>query len=989
MRVLGGIELVDDAHARPLGGPTPRLILAVLLAHRRTVVSADLLADAVWGEAPPPTARATLQTHLSKLRRNLDAGGAALTYQPPGYVLEVDRGNVDADRFEDGLGRARRLVDSEPQAAVETLDAALALWRGRAFAEFADTSWARAEAVRLEELRLFALEERVEARLGGGDHVGLIGDLEALVQEHPLRERMWGQLMVALHRSGRQVEALRAAHMLRRQLADEFGVAPSAGLRDLERRIAGDDPSLQLPSLTDRSNPQTQSTPELSPTAGTDLPTSATALVGRALDLDRLQDVLSSSRLLTLTGTGGVGKSRLASELAQRVHDPLHIVELASVRHDEAVIAAVATSLDVEQRPERSLEESVVEVLGPLRLVLLLDNCEHVIDAVGHLVRQIVRWCPGVRMLATSREPIGMAGEVVWPVTPLAVPANAAAPLDEILASPAVQLLASRARDASPAFELTEGTAPAVATLCIQLDGLPLALELAAARMGSMSPRQLADRLHERFELLGSGHAADPRHRTLAAVVQWSYELLSQAEQVLLGRLSVFAGGFELDAAEQACGHGDLARNDVARLVAALVDKSLVVADHGDDHVRYRQLETLRQYGAERLEGRSDVGQVRRSHATTVVAIAERAAVGMEGPDEVRWAAQLDREVDNLRTAVLTAISTGEVDLALRLTAAAREFAFRRIRYEVVGWAGAAAALDGAEDHPLLPTALAIVGYGSFVRGELDRAVDFAERAIAIRARMAVPSCGLPERVLGNCLCYQGDAGTALHWIDGMVTAARASGVPGRVAHALYMRSVAMTSVGDASGAAQVAEEARDAAQQAGSATALSQAMYAAGLACGTTGADEALELLDGAASLAASVGNRWMRAFAMTEAMWFRARRGETASALQGYREVVETWYRGGDWANQWLSLRQLAGILATVGRDDEAALLFGAVAGAGAAAALPIAPTDVDELQEMSAGLERRLGPDAMLLARRRGGAMRDDAVVATALAAIDHVR
>lgn len=985
LRVLGGIELMAGDHQVPLGGSKPRQLAAVLAAHRRQVVSTGSLAEALWGDAPPPTAKSTLQTHISKLRRLLDGSGADLVNRPPGYVLEIDRQLVDADRFEDGLLDARAVRDTDPGAAIERLDAALGLWRGPAFAEFAETPWVQAEAIRLEELRLVAVEERIDARLHVGHHAAAIGELEAMVREHPLRERPWRQLMLALYRSGRQTEALRTAQRLREQLRDEAGLEPSVALQGLEQAIACDDPSLQPPSAA----------PEPAAAASGPLPSRqvlpdpVTELVGRTTELHRLVDVLASARVLTLTGPGGIGKSRLAEEVARRdgdrFRDGARAVQLAAIRDEGAVLAAVAAALEVEQRPERSLERSVIEVLGPLDMLLLVDNCEHVMGAVAGLVREIVRWCPGVRVLATSREPIGMPGEVVWPVAPLAVPADGAA-FDEIVSAPAVQVFTARAREASPVFELNERTAPAVAELCTALDGLPLALELAAARMASMSPRQLADRLSERFELLASRHAADPRHRTLVGVVEWSYDLLSPSERQLFDRLSVFAGGFDLDTAEQACAHGDIRRQDVAQLVSALVDRSLVVVEHADDRIRYRQLETLRQVGAEHLGCRPEAAEVRAQHATAFVDVAEQASLAMETAEEGPWADRLDRDFDNLRAAVRSATAEGDVDTALRLTVATRNFAFRRMRYEVVGWAEDALSLEGSADHPLRPTALAIVGYGGFVRGELDRAIDFGQGAVVEHARLAVPSTGLAERVLMNAVFYRGDRVQAMRWADGMLAGARSTGDAGRVAHALYMHSVALSSVGEPEPAVELARQAQREARRSGSETALARAAYAAALPLGSAEPERSLALLEQAAELAGSVGSRWMRAFALTQAMWLHARQGDTEAALRGYREVVETWYRGGDWANQWLSLRQLAGVLAAAGRDEDAALLFGAVSAAGATTALPFAPSDADTLHRVSNGLERRLGRDEMVEAQRRGRRMRDEAVVALALAAIE---
>ena len=984
LRILGVVELSVDGRVRPQG-PTSRLLLAVLVSQRGRLVTLDALSDALWGDAPPPTARSTLQTHVSKLRRTLGEEGPALVTRSPGYVLDVARADVDADRAEDAIGRARPLVASAPGEAVVALDGALDEWRGSSLAEFADAPWAQAEAARLDELRLVGLELRNEARIGDGQIGMAVAELEGLVREHPLRERFFELLMLALHRSGRQGEALRAGQTLRRHLRDELGLEPSSMFCDLERSIVVADDSL-IPVPAEPPAPPDDPSRLQGPRGP------LTRLVGRSGDLDLLGEALARTRLVTLTGPGGVGKSALALEAARRLDpgfaDGVCFVELAPVHDPVAVVAAVAHALDVERRAGRSLAESVTEVLGARRMLIVLDNCEHVLAAVGELVSRLVRWCPEVRVVATSRESIGIPGESIFPVAPLGVPDGADDPFEEVMASPSVQVFVARAEEAAPAFEITERSAPAIAELCIALDGLPLALELAAARMASMSPRQLADRLHERFALLDAGPGREARHRTLIDLVEWSYELLVDKERILLARLSVFAGGFDLEAVEQVCGLGGLVPAEIAHLLGVLVDKSMVVAQLTDSGVRYTQLETLRQFGADRLRDQLQAAEVHEAHLRVFVDVAEAGAEGLDTADEGSWADRLELDLGNLRVALHAAVASDDHDSALRLVTAVSEWAFRRIRYEVVDWAETVVGMVGGEGHPLSPTALAVVAYGSFVRGELDRAIGLAEEAVELRDGLGVPSCGLPERVLGNALFYRGDHAEAMAWIARLGEVAECEESDVQIAHARYMASVARTSVGDPQGGRDLAVSATEAAERSGSATSGAQAAYATGLAAAAFDVDVAIGAFDAAAELAATVGNRWMKAFAMTEAMWLRAGRGETTTALVGYRQVVETWFQGGDWANQWLSLRHLAGIFAEIGRDEEAALLFGAVAAAGASAALPFSPSDADLLDSVARRLTARLGSAAAAEARRRGAMMRDDATVAAALQTIDEL-
>jgi predicted ATPase len=655
---------------------------------------------------------------------------------------------VGAGRFEALALAGREELRRDPGQAAATLREALALWRGPALTDVATAGFAGPAVARLEELRLGALEDRIDADLAAGGHETLVAELDELVADHPLRERLWGQLMRALSAAGRQADALAAYQRLRSRLAEELGIDPSPELRELHLAVLRGPTAALAPAARPTAGPTAAGSPGRA--AGrTNLRAQITSFVGRDDDIARITAVLADARLVTLTGPGGAGKTRLAAEAAARLVDQMPdgvwLVELAPVGDPgdlpQTLLSLLgARELGLLAPPGASAAAPVdrlVDAIGDKRLLLIVDNCEHLVAAVAGLVDLLLGRCPALRVLATSREPLKLAGEVLHPVGPLAVPGGPVTPA-EALRYPAVRLFTDRAAAARPAFALDEATLAPVLRICRGLDGIPLAIELAAARLRALSAEQVADRLHDRFRLLGDGSRAPlPRHQTLRAVVDWSWDLLEDAERVLLRRLAVFAGGATLEAAERVCaGPGGPAVGDVLYLLAALVDKSLVVVDDDDrpGAVRYRLLETVRAYAEERLRAAGEDEALRRAHHAYFLDLAERADPRLRRRDQLAWLGRLSAERENLRAALRAAVDGRDAVPALRLVAALGWYWFlQSARAEAVEWAGQALALPGAAPpllraHVLAFRALVTLGGGV----DFARALEQADEALAV-----------------------------------------------------------------------------------------------------------------------------------------------------------------------------------------------------------------------------------------------------------------
>ena len=867
--LLGPLSASLEGTPIALGGPKQRALLAILLLDANHVVSADRLIDALWGDSPPDTAKNTLQVYVSQLRKLLPEG--ALETAPPGYRLAVESDALDLARFERLVEEGRAaLAASDASAAAETLAAALALWQGPPLQDLAFEEFAQAEVARLEELRIAALEDRIEADLALGRHGPLVGELEHLIVENPFRERLRAQLMLALYRSGRQAEALAVYQRTRRTLVDELGIEPGESLRQLEQAILAHDPSLDPPTA---ARPLQR------------VPVPPTPLLGRERELAELAELFRSDdvRLVTLTGIGGIGKTRLALELVRRLapefRDGTTMAALATIRDPALVARTILQALDMPDASQNP-EEALLQALHRSELLLLVDNFEQVLPAAPTIARLLAA-APGVKLVVTSRAPLRVAAEREFPVPPLAD--------DE-----AAELFVVRAQAANPDFALSEQNASVVAELCSRLDGLPLAIELAAARAKLLTPASLLSRLGNRLALLTGGRRDAPEHqKTLRTTLDWSHDLLGPDEQRLFARLAVFAGGCTLDSAEAVCGD-DL---PVLDGLAGLVDESLVVR-RGTDEPRFSMLETVREYALEQLAGSGEGDEVRRRHLEHFLMLAEQAEPQLFAPDQIVWFTRLEDEHDNLRAALAFALDSGDGLSALRLAVALRRFWSIRghlaegrrslvlaleaspeepsgLRARALNGVGILAGEQGdfdasrasleasletarAADAPeTVSAALTNLGNLAFFRGELDAARElYAESIEHFAALEDIRGQALAKENVGLLELTAGDVPQAVRWLTESRDLARQAGVDHEIAASSRSLAAALIELGELDRARTLLAESLQLSREIGEPHAVAVCLETyAGLAATTGDVERAATLFGASDAVRTSIG--------------------------------------------------------------------------------------------------------------------------------------
>ncbi len=931
LRRADGLDITPD-------GDLQRRLLALLVLRRGEHVSVDRAVDALWPDRRPRDPLAALQTHVFRLRRALPDG--ALTSSDRGYRLDPAAVDVDADRLAAAVTDAAGRRAADPDAVAHDLAEAMAAWRGAPYPELVDDDEGRIEAARLGDLRVRVIEERAEALLAVGRADHALRDLTSLVDDHPLRERPHDLLMAALAASGRTVDALRVYDDFRRRLGDELGIEPSPVLAARHAALLGSSATPD-PGLQHR------------------LPLPITSLIGRHQLLLDAVAMTDAHRLITMLGPGGVGKTRLLVEVGNRLRvqrpgRPVMLAELATATTASAV-DTVASTLGVERRDGTATEERLATIVGTAEVVLLLDNCEHVLEPIAELVERLLARCPGLVVVATTRERLRIAGEQLCPVAPLPILADG---------GPAVELFVERARAVRSGYSPDVADAARIAEIVRRLDGLPLAIELAAARLHTMDVADVARGLDRRFRLLAAGSRTVTRHRSLGAAVEWSYALLSAELQEVFTAVSTFVGPFDVAGAAAVAAVDEATAADA---LDSLTERSLVVRSPGG---RYALLETLRAFGLERLAagGREDL--VRRRHARHWTDWVHSVAADLT-VSGTKGLFDIEANLPDVSAAFDWLVERGDAVAAAELLYGLYHYGFQRLRPDVQAWADRVIALDSEAPH--VTAMLAMSATSRWLRGDVAGMADRLAQALDHHHRRGggeMPH--LLAQSLGDHALFDGRLDDAQRWYE----KARDSSAGDLPSWMLARDTIvlARTYAGDTT----VAEAATSLLASVTDLVTPSAAMtwYCAGEAVLTTDPVVARQRLARAVEIAELTGTPFVAGIAGTSLASIEARRGDPYVAAQHYRRLLDHWRRAGVWSTQWTMLRAVAGLLFRLGRYRDAAVLTAAVT--STTSGHRVFGEDEVALATLAGQLRDVLGDAAAEAAFAEGGVLDGDAAV-----------
>lgn len=902
LRFLGPLELVVNGHQVDPGGPKQRALLAYLVLRAGEPVTIARLVEAVWGDDAPEGAIRSLRTYVSNLRRLLGST-VEMRGEQGTYCLVLRSIETDIGQFRRAVRKADDVED--PHQSSTILEAALNLWRGP-FLGDVDRPWVHEESSILEWERQSAVARWAEVTIADGDPDRVIPVIERAASAAPLDERLCGVLMRALYGSGRQADALAVYRRLRTRLGKELGVQPGPELRSLEEQILLHEVSI------DGAAPRWL------------LPAPASDLVGRSVEIEDLLARTEQVRLLTLTGPGGVGKTRLAMEVGRRIIEggdqPVFFADLSAVLDEAAVDAVLASSVGVQPHPDAGSLVGLIEYLRPRTAVLIVDNCEQVIGTVARSLAALVRGCPQLTVVATSRSPLYIDGEFEWRTPSLALPGRGGGPIEELRRWPAVELLLQRAPST---FQVTDANVGDVVELCRSLDGLPLALELAASRLGSMTAAEIVATLGSRVQLTRADSSDESRHATLGATIGWSYELLSEEPRRLLIQLGVMSGRFLFEDVLSVCAPEGESPDAVRYQLSTLVDQSLVMAETSGTRTRYRLLETIRRFSIVHLG--EDEPEVRQRHTHHFAELAEVEAARLLTEEEGDAVIELSAAHDNLRGAISWAMEIGDVASASRIVASLPDWGYWRSRNELSRWAQWVWEKIGPSDLRWRAVC-GSAARGAWVDGRFDDALRFGSEA-AVATGTVIAQCGHPDDVIADIALYRGDAQTALEHYSRVADEANESGDLTREVWATYYVAVTNAVLRQATKAADAAARALSGARETGNPTALAFSLYANGLVVKHRLPAAAIAMFEEAVSMADSVGNDWSGGIARMELASVKAAHGDPDGGFRDFAGVVDHWHRAGDDTQLRHTWRYLARALDDVGLHDEATVLTGAL--------------------------------------------------------------
>jgi predicted ATPase/DNA-binding SARP family transcriptional activator/DNA-binding CsgD family transcriptional regulator len=964
-------------------------LLALAPGHR---LHRDQAIDLLWPNSGKIAASNNLRRTLHSARRTLDPDPPAGSHYLASWKEQLilcpgGRLWVDVEAFEEAAATARH---SQDPAAYK---AALDLYAGELLPEDRYEEWAEERRQELRRMFLSLLLGQATVHEKRGEHGRGLEAFRRAVAEEPTLEEAHAGLMRLYALLGQEGEAMAQYERLQRALSKQLGTRPSTATNRLRDEIASGEFPLALSSPT---GPPQEEDPLYS--SGHNLPAPRTSFIGREREMLEVKRALAMTRLLTLTGTGGSGKTRLALEVSRSLvgahPDGVWLVELAPLSEGALVPQAVARALGVKEQPAQPLTATLVEVLRTKQALLVLDNCEHLVEAVARLVDVLLDECPGVRVLATSREGLGIAGEMKQPVRSLSVPDLRQQPTaEELERHESVRLFVERARHSNPSFVLTPQNMRAVAQICERLDGIPLAIELAAARVG-LSVEEIAARLDDSLKLLTTGNrTATARQRTLRGALDWSYDLLSEPERVLFGRLSVFAGGWTLKAAE-AVGSGEsIKEGEVLDLLSGLVDKSLVVAEAtGEGGVRYRMLEPVRQYSRKRLEESGEVEAAKRAHAQYFLALAEEAEPELLGPREEEWYDRLEGEHDNIRAALSWSLEGADPGLALRIAGAIWWFWIRHGHLsEGIRWLEEGLTRGGGASAAVRAKALAGIGMLAFRQGDLDRMRESATEGLRLSAEAELAGNHRAHflRVLGNAYWLEGDHQRATTLAEESLALSREANDMGGTANTLItVGTASLWGSGDLEQARAFYEEGLAISRELGSSSMLRDFLNALALPfLLERDLEQAAALAEEAVALSREAGDRSLLPLPLTWVGWVALLRGDLERAKALHKESLALTKELG--AHKQLALILLEGLACAAGAEGETqrtARLFGATEALREAIGFPLEPALRTLEEPYLGGARSQLEESTWTDAWEEGRAMSVEAAIEYALSEDD---